>query len=132
MNSLNKVLFIGNVGNTPEVKHFPNGMIVAKFNLATNEYYMDKNNQKQERVYWHKIVAFNGLADFVEKTIEKGDRIYVEGKLVTNSYIDSKNEKKYNTEIHSIQIIRLSKPKGYEDSKKNESENDYYDSDLGF
>ena len=106
--SVNKVILIGNLGKDPEVKVTPSGTPVAKFTLATNERYKDKNGQWQDRTEWHNLVAWQRTAEIVGEYVKKGSKIYVEGRLQTSSW-DDKNtgEKKYRTEIWVNDLVLL-------------------------
>jgi len=76
MNSLrNKVQLIGRLGQDPEIITFEDGGKMAKFSLATDESYKDKNGQKVERTFWHSIVVKNGLVNVVENYVTKGQEI---------------------------------------------------------
>ena len=106
--SLNKVLLIGNVGRDPEVRNLSNNSIVARFSLATSEKFKLKSGELQEQTEWHNIVCWRALAELAEKYIKKGSRLYIEGRIRTNSWIDkNSNEKKYATEIYADNIIML-------------------------
>ena len=107
--SVNKVILIGNLGKDPEVKVTPSGTPVAKFSLATNERYKDKNGQWQDRTEWHNLVAWQRTAEIIGEYVKKGSKIYVEGSLRTSSW-DDKNtgEKKYRTEIVVNDLVLLS------------------------
>jgi len=95
-NSINKVILIGHIGNDPELRYTPSGAAIASFSLATNETWMNADKEKQERVEWHSIIAWNKLADFSKEFLNKGQLIYIEGKLHTSTWIDKddKNHKK--------------------------------------
>lgn len=106
MKTLNKVQLIGHVGKEPEVKQFGETKVVT-FSLATNDGTKDK-----EDTNWHRIKVFNKLGEIAEKYINKGSKIYIEGKI---NY--SEHEGKYYTDITAYNIILL-------DSKGSGSEND--------
>ena len=107
--SVNRVILVGNVGQDPEVKYTPSGVPVAKFSLATNEKFKDKNEQWQDRTEWHGIVAWQRLAEIVGEYVRKGTKLYVEGKLQTSSWEDRQNgEKKYRTEVVARDLVLLS------------------------
>ena len=97
--SVKKVLLIGNVGRDPEVRHLDKGVTVANFPLATSESYTSKNGEKVTTTEWHNIVVWRGLADVVNKYVKKGDRLYLEGKIRTRSWVDKEGNKRYTTEI---------------------------------
>ena len=106
--SVNKVILVGNVGQDPEVKYTPSGVPVAKFSLATNERFKDKNEQWQDRTEWHGIVAWQRLAEIVGEYVRKGTKLYVEGKLQTTNWQDRQSgEKKYRTEVVARDLVLL-------------------------
>ena len=106
--SVNKVILIGNLGKDPEVKYTPAGVAVAKFSLATNERYKDKEGQWQDRTEWHNIVAWQRLAEIAGEYLKKGRTVYIEGRLQTSSWDDKETgQKKYKTEIVAHDLVLL-------------------------
>ena len=109
MKSVNKVILIGNLGKDPEVKYTQGGMPVAKFTLATNDRFKDKEGQWQDRTEWHNITAFQRLAEIVGEYLKKGGKCYIEGSLRTSSWDDKETgQKKYKTEIIANDLVLLS------------------------
>ena len=112
MNSLrNKVQLIGNLGNAPECKQTESGAKLAKFSLATNESYTNNKGEKIKETQWHQLVAWGKVADIVEKYMEKGSEVAVEGKLVTRDYLDKDGNKKFFTEIQVNELLMLGSKK---------------------
>ncbi|WP_147677250.1 single-stranded DNA-binding protein [Algibacter pacificus] len=110
MNALrNKVQLIGRLGQDPEIVNFTNGNKMAKFSLATDDSYKDKDGNKVERAYWHNIVVRGGLVKVVENYVTKGKEIAIEGKLTNRSYDDKDGNKRYVTEIICNELLMLSK-----------------------
>src|SRR5271166_320211 len=106
--SVNKVILIGNLGKDPEVKYTPSGTPVAKFTLATNERFKDKEGQWQDRTEWHNITAWARTAEIVGEYLKKGSKVYIEGRLQTHSWDDKQtNQKKYMTEIIVNDLVLL-------------------------
>ena len=106
--SVNKVILIGNLGKDPEVKYTPSGMAVARFTLATNDRYKDKEGNWQDKTEWHNLVAFQRTAEIVGEYLKKGRTCYVEGKLQTSSWDDKETgQKKYRTEIIVNDLVLL-------------------------
>ncbi|HLX76164.1 MAG TPA: single-stranded DNA-binding protein [Terriglobales bacterium] len=106
--SVNKVILIGNLGKDPEVKYTPSGTPVAKFTLATNERYKDKDGQWQDRTEWHNIVAWQRTAEIAGEYLKKGRSVYIEGRLQTHSWDDkTSGQKKYMTEIVVSDLVLL-------------------------
>ncbi|WP_266203181.1 single-stranded DNA-binding protein [Pontibacter kalidii] len=107
MASVNKVILIGNLGKDPEVRHLEGGVAVARFPIATSESFKDKSGQKQERTEWHNIVVWRGLAEVAEKYLRKGNSVYIEGRIRTNSYQDKEGVQRYSTEIVADNMTML-------------------------
>jgi single-strand DNA-binding protein len=113
---INKVILIGRVGKDPEVRHLDNNATVARFSLATNETYKNKNGEKVTNTEWHNIVVWRGLAEIAGKFVKKGTMLYVEGKIRTRSWDDKDGNKRYTTEIEADNFQMLS-PKGEDGSQ---------------
>jgi single-strand DNA-binding protein len=96
--SLNKVHLIGNLGSKPEMRKTAQGVSVATFSVATNEKWKDKNGVQQEKAEWHRVVAWDKLAEVCDKYLDKGKKVYVEGKLKTTEY-EKDGSKRYATDI---------------------------------
>ena len=110
MNALkNKVQLIGRLGQDPEIVTFNDGNKMAKFSLATDDSYKDKNGNKVERAYWHNIVVKNGLVKVVEDYVTKGQEIAIEGKLTNRTWEDIEGNKRYVTEVVCNELLMLSK-----------------------
>ena len=97
--SVNKVILIGHVGNDPDIKYTPSGSSVASLSLATNEVWINSDKEKKERVEWHSLIAWNKLADFCKEYIVKGQLIYIEGSLHTNTWQDKDGNSRKKVEI---------------------------------
>ena len=101
----NSVRLIGRVGNNPEVKNFDGGKKVATLTLATNEVYYNDKNEKVETTQWHNLVAWGKTAEIIEKFVEKGKEIAVEGKLTYRNYDDKDGNKRYVTKIVVNEVV---------------------------
>ena len=105
--SVNKVILVGHIGNKPEGRYTPSGISTASFSLATNESWIDSENEKQERTEWHNIIAWNKLADFATEYLQKGQLIFIEGRMQTRTYKDKEDIQRRITEIVSTAITPL-------------------------
>ena len=103
----NKVQLIGNVGNEPEITELESGKKVAKFSIATNEFYKNSNGEKQQDTQWHNIVAWGKIAEIIENYVGKGKEIALEGKLTSRNYEDKDGTKRYVTEVVANEILLL-------------------------
>jgi single-strand DNA-binding protein len=97
-NGMNRVMLVGNVGATPEVRKTDTGTQLMQMRLATTESYLDKQNQRQEKTEWHDVVVWGTRADSLSKVIEKGSTVFVDGALHTSSY-EREGQKRYRTEV---------------------------------
>ena len=110
MNNIkNRVHIIGRLGMNPEVKDLDGGKKLAKFSVATNDYYYNAKGEKITETQWHNIVAWGKLAELVEKILEKGKEVALEGKLSNRSYEDKEGQKKYVSEIIANEFVLLGK-----------------------
>jgi len=108
MNTLrNKVQLIGHLGNNPEIISLESGKKLAKLFIATNENYKNAQGEKVSETQWHNVIAWNKTADIIEKYLEKGNEVAIEGKLTSRSYEDKDGVKKYITEIVCNELLML-------------------------
>lgn len=123
MASINKAILVGNLGQAPELKTLPSGNSVCNFSVATTETWLDKNTkQKQEKTEWHRVTVFGKVADNCNKYLNKGSKVYVEGKITTRSWETDQGEKRYTTEINANNVQFLSSNAQTNDALKNATE----------
>jgi len=105
--SLNKVMLIGNVGSDPEIRATSSGARIAKVSLATNRSWTDRNSgEKNEKTEWHRLTFFGRLVDVVEQWVNKGDRLYVEGRI-EYSQTEGEGGTRYWTDIVVHEMVML-------------------------
>lgn len=110
MAGVNKVILVGNLGKDPEVRHLENGRAVANFSIATSETYKNKQGEKVTNTEWHNVVLWTPLAEIAEKYLNKGNQVYIEGKLTSRSYEDKEGVTKYITEVVGREMTLLGGP----------------------
>jgi single-strand DNA-binding protein len=108
---LNRVMLLGNLGADPELRVTPGGQAVLKLRLATNESYLDRNNVRQERTEWHRVTVWGRRAEALGKILQKGDALFIEGRLQTSSY-EKNGEKRYSTEVVANNIVLPGRGRG--------------------
>lgn len=98
---MNKVMLIGNVGKDPEVRYVDAGVCTAKLSLATSTrgYTLPNGTQVPDRTEWHSLLFWRAQAEYVERYVRKGDKLYVEGELRTRNYTDHRGIVRYVTEV---------------------------------
>jgi single-strand DNA-binding protein len=106
---VNRVILIGNLGKDPEVRTLESGAKVAKFSIATNENYKDREGNWQTVTEWHDVVAWRIQAEKAEQTLKKGFPVYVEGKLTTRTYQDQDGNNRRITEVVAQYIRSLAR-----------------------
>lgn len=109
--TINKVILIGNLGDTVKMHYFDDKNSVGRFPIATSESYTNKTTgEKVTTTDWHNIVVRNKLAQICEKYLTKGDKVYIEGKLKNRQW-EQDGIKRYATEIHVNEMTMLSTKK---------------------
>lgn len=108
---LNRVMLFGNLGADPDLRVTPGGQAVLKLRLATNESYLDRNNVRQERTEWHRVTVWGRRAEALGKILQKGDSVFIEGRLQTSSY-EKNGEKRYSTEVVANNILLPGRGRG--------------------
>ena len=101
VNSINKVILVGNVGRDPEIRTTQDGKEIASITLATSESWKDKmSGERKERTEWHRISVFSdGLVNVIKNYVKKGSKLYIEGTLQTRKWVDNNGVERYTTEI---------------------------------
>jgi single-strand DNA-binding protein len=121
-------MLIGNVGNMPTLKHTPSGVPVTSFRMATSSSRKDKDGNLIEITDWHSVVAWRHLAQIITKIVNKGSRVYVEGRLQTREIDDGNGGRKEFVEIVADQFLILdSKEKRRQYDAENGEEGEDYD-----
>ena len=108
MSSVNKAIVLGNLGQDPELRYTQTGMAVCSFSVATTEYRTDREGNKQENTEWHRITVWGKTAENCSKYLSKGSKVFVEGRMHTNSWDDKQTgQKRYSKEIvaSNVQFI---------------------------
>lgn len=105
--NLNKAMLIGNLTRDPESRTTTTGQTVVNFGLATNHTWKDDSGAKKEKAEFHNIVVWGKLAEICSKYLNKGRKVYVEGRLQTRDWQDQSGAKHYKTEIVADNMIML-------------------------
>ncbi len=105
----NSVQLIGRLGMNPETSNYGDNKSRVKFSLATNEFYKDKDGERQEETQWHNVVAYGKTGEIAEKYVKKGDEIAIAGKITYRSWEDKDGKTNYITEVVANEIQMLGK-----------------------
>lgn len=126
--SLNKVTLIGNLTRDPELRYTPQGTAVCTFGLATNRSWVTDSGEKREEADFHRLVAWNKLAELCSQLLAKGRKIYVEGRLSTRSWTGQDGAQKSVTEIVINDMIILDSKR--EAGAEEDSIPDYHEEEI--
>ena len=106
--SINKAIILGNLTRDPELKYTPNGAAVCTFGVATNRSWTTNEGQTKEDVQYHRVVAWNKVAELCGKLLAKGKKVYIEGRLSYRSFVGKDGNQRSITEIVLEDFIVLS------------------------
>ena len=106
--TINRVELLGRVGIEPEMRYTPGGTAVTNLRLATDRYRKDA----EDATDWHSVVVWNKLAEAVNEYVGKGQRVYVAGRLVQNSWEGDDGQRRYRTEVHAQEVVFLDSANG--------------------
>ena len=149
---INKVILVGNLGQDPEMKYTASGVAIANISVATTDSWSDKQTgEKVTKTEWHRVVAFQRLAEIMGEYLKKGSQVYIEGKLQTRKWQDQNGQDRWTTEIvaNDMQMLggraeggSYQQPGGNEGFRSNQpqaqapaqprADNDFDDDDIPF
>ncbi|MCH7401437.1 single-stranded DNA-binding protein [Belliella kenyensis] len=123
---VNKVILVGNLGQDPEVRHLEGDKVVANVSLATTESYKDRSGNRVDNTEWHDLELWDGLAKIAENYLKKGSKIYVEGKIKTDSWQDEQGNNRRKVRIRVQNLTMLDARTDGQGSPSNSSSNQAY------
>lgn len=130
---LNKVMIIGRLERSPEMRYTPSGRPVTSFSVATNRSWVNAEGERREDTEWFNVVAWGNLAEICKQYLTKDQQVYVEGRLQTRGWEDQSGKKHYRTELVASEMIMLGERKSPEATEeKRESEAQSESSEFPF
>ena len=142
---VNKVILVGNLGQKPDMKYTQSNTAVANLSLATSESWKDKESgDLKTKTEWHRVVYFGKLAEIAEQYLDKGSKVYVEGKLQTRKWQDQAGNDRYTTEVLGQELTMLdsrgdssgssfeNKNSGMSEENVNQDNGDFSEEDIPF
>lgn len=114
MAGINKIILVGNLGDKPSINTTAKGDSVANLSLATSDEWKDRQTgERMSKVEWHRVAVYGKAADNAAEYLDKGSKVYVEGKLQTRKWQDKTGQDRYTTEIvvagYTGQLVFLDK-----------------------
>ncbi|MBI1885018.1 MAG: single-stranded DNA-binding protein [Chloroflexi bacterium] len=112
MAGLNKVMIIGNVGTEPEMRYTADGNAMTSFRVATNFTFTSPDGERREETEWFSIITWRKLAEQCSQFLQKGRRVYVEGRLRTRSWDTPDGQRRFRTEVIANRVLFLDRAPG--------------------
>ena len=133
-NSVNKVILVGNLGQDPEARFTPQCTAVTNLSVATNESWKDQSGEIKEKTEWHRVVMYGRMAETASEYMNKGQMVYIEGRLQTREWEDKNQVKRRTTEIRCDSFTMLGKRSevNQETRSNDQGEKPQTDDDLPF
>lgn len=123
---LNKVMIIGSLGRDPELRYTPSGRPVASFSVATSRTWTSSEGERREETEWFNVVAWGNLAEICKTHLNKGQQVYVEGRLQTRGWEDDNGTRHYRTELVANEMILLGDRRNVHDfDNSDDTDEDY-------
>lgn len=124
--SINKVTLVGNVARRDELRFTPSGMAVFNFSIATNRSVKSGDEWKDVATF-NRIVVWGKIAEFASKSLDKGDKVYVDGRIESRQYKDKDGNSKTMTEIIAENVIPFAKKEVKPKTEQEQFEEDFPD-----
>jgi len=102
--TMNKILIIGNLGSDPEMRYTPNGSSVTSFTVATNRRYRTSDGESREETEWFRISAWNRLAETCNQYLQRGSKVYVEGRLTSRTYVGNDGQTRVSLDVNASEV----------------------------
>lgn len=121
MKSVNKVTLLGHLGQDPDQRSLPSGVLVTEISVATSESWKDRDSgERKERTEWSRVVFFARLAEIAAEYLRKGSQVYVEGRLQTDKWQDKDGNDRYTTKIIAKDLVLLGGKSGSAPAQRSE------------
>lgn len=128
--SINKVVLLGNLTRDPELKYTPSGTAVCTFGVATNRSWVTSDGSTKEEAQYHRIVAWQKLAELCNKLLNKGKKVYLEGRITYRDFTTKEGQQKTITEIVLDDFIVFYEGKKSDNKSDDQDSNSYDDESL--
>lgn len=104
---LNKVMVIGYVGRSPEMRYTSGGKAVTNFSVGASRSWQSDDGQRHEHTEWFNVVAWGGLAEVCHRYLRRGRQVYVEGRIETRRWEDEEGRTREAIELIAREMITM-------------------------
>ena len=123
---LNKVMLIGHLGRDPEMRYTPSGRPVTTFSVASSRSWKTADGDTRSETEWFNIVAWGSLAEICNQYLQKGQQVYIEGRLQTRRWEDDEGNKRSTTEVVAREMIMLGDRRDRQEDNDQEEDGETY------
>ncbi len=123
---LNKVMLIGHLGRDPEMRYTPSGRPVTTFSVASSRSWSTADGDTRSETEWFNIVAWGSLAEICNQYLQKGQQVYIEGRLQTRRWEDDEGNKRSTTEVVAREMIMLGDRRDRQEASEQEEGSEPY------
>ena len=127
---MNKIIVIGNVGRDPEMRYTPGGQAVTSFSIASNRRYRTSDGEQREETEWFNVSAFGRLSEICNQYVQRGQQVYIEGRLKGRSYTDKDGQPRYSLDITATEMQMLGR-RGENENGGGQGDRDSYGGGRG-
>ena len=104
---LNKVQIIGHLGRDPEMRYTPSGRPVTTFTVAVSRSWNTVDGERHNETEWFNFVAWGNLSEICKQSLNKGQLVYMEGRLQTRRWDDKEGVKHTSVEVVANEMMML-------------------------
>jgi len=130
MAGLNKVMIIGNLGADPEMRYMADGTAMTSFRVASSRSFTGSDGERREETEWFPVVTWKKLAELCSQFLQKGRKVYVEGRLRTRSWDTPDGQRHYRTEVVAESVLFLDRATGAQLPEEHEAGHEVPDVDA--
>jgi single-strand DNA-binding protein len=127
---LNKVQIIGHLGRDPEMRYTPSGRPVTTFTVAVSRSWNTVDGERHNETEWFNVVAWGNLAEICKQYLNKGQQVYIEGRLQTRRWDDKEGVKHTSVEVVANEMMMLGDRRDHASSTSQASETVSDDSEM--
>ena len=117
MPDLNKVILLGRLTKDPDLRYTPQGKAVSDLGVATSRHWKTAAGEKRNETTYTQVTMWGTQAELICKFLEKGDHIFVEGRLHLEKWEGPQGDKRQKVKVmgEQFQFLNLKKHKDEKD-----------------
>ena len=108
MASVNKVILLGNLTRDPQMRYLPSQTPVVDFGLAMNRKFKTQSGEMRDETTFVDCSAFGRTAEIINQYCQKGNMLFVEGRLRYEQWEDKQGggkRSKVSVHVEGVQLM---------------------------